>query len=275
MTGQSKTLASRTVTGVIAGMVAATATATAVGFWLSYDGLHVFALRAGLHGPEAWAWPASVDLFILAGEAGVTISALRRHQDWAAWLYLAIGFAASVTANVLHVDPSGLFWIRYAVAAVPPVAAMLALAALLRQVYRLAEHAAPDPTASLSADRSANLSDDIPGTVSQTGSRTALETGTETTTQTGPAAINGPVRKALGGPVPDSDGGPVRKPASNRSGSRKPNRSATAEDAEREFGAEIAAGEVPSLYLIRSRLHVGNERAKVLRQHIARQALTT
>ena len=135
---QDRTLASRTVTGVIAGMVAATATATAVGFWLSYDGLHVFALRAGLHGPEAWAWPASVDLFILAGEAGVTISALRRHQDRAAWVYLAIGFAASVTANVLHVDPSALAWIRYAVAAVPPVAAMLALAALLRQVYRLA-----------------------------------------------------------------------------------------------------------------------------------------
>jgi hypothetical protein len=136
-------LATRTVTGVIAGMVAATATATAVGFWLSYDGLHVFALRAGLHGPEAWAWPASVDLFILAGEAGVTISALRRHQDRAAWLYLAIGFAASVTANVLHVDPAALGWTRYAVAAVPPVAAMLALAALLRQVYRLAEHTAP------------------------------------------------------------------------------------------------------------------------------------
>lgn len=139
MTGQDKTLAARTVTGVIAGMVAATATATAVGFWLSYAGLHSFALRAGLHGAEAWAWPGSVDLFILAGEAGVTISALRRHQDKAAWLYLAIGFAASVTANVLHVDPSALHWTRYAVAAVPPVAAMLALAALLRQVYRLAE----------------------------------------------------------------------------------------------------------------------------------------
>ncbi len=142
MTG-NKTLASQTVTGVIAGMVAATAIATAVGFWLSYAGLHDFALRAGLHGPEAWAWPASVDLFILAGEAGVTISALRRAEDWQAWAYLAIGFAASVTANVLHVDPAALHWIRYAVAAVPPVAAMLALAALLRQVYRLAEDSAP------------------------------------------------------------------------------------------------------------------------------------
>lgn len=137
-------LASRTVTGVVAGMVAATALATGVGFWLSYAGLHDFALRSGLHGAEAWAWPASVDLFILAGESGVTVSALRRAEDWQAWAYLVFGFAASVTANVLHVDPAALAWTRYAVAAVPPVAAMLALAALLRQVYRLAVPGEPE-----------------------------------------------------------------------------------------------------------------------------------
>jgi Protein of unknown function (DUF2637) len=61
-------LASRTVTGVIAAMIVATA---AVGFWLSYTGLHDFAVHAGLlHGPEAWAWPASVDLFILPVRPG-------------------------------------------------------------------------------------------------------------------------------------------------------------------------------------------------------------
>jgi len=97
-------LAERTVTGVIAGMVAATATATAVGFWLSCDGLHVFALRAGLHGPEAWAWPASVDLFILAGEAVAAISALRRHTDWAAWAYLAIGCRRQNTFRAILLD---------------------------------------------------------------------------------------------------------------------------------------------------------------------------
>ncbi|HYK67837.1 MAG TPA: DUF2637 domain-containing protein [Streptosporangiaceae bacterium] len=138
MTGHSKALAQRTVTGVVAGMVVAVAAATGVGFWLSYDGLHAFALHAGVSGPEAWAWPASVDLFIAAGEAGVTISALRRHKDRAAWAYLAVGFAASVTANVLHVDPAALHWTHYAAAAVPPIAAMLALAALMRQTYQLA-----------------------------------------------------------------------------------------------------------------------------------------
>lgn len=133
-----RTLAARTVTGVVAGMVLVTAAATAVGFWLSYSGLHDFALRAGLRGPEAWAWPSSVDLFIAAGEAGVTISALRKESDWPAWGYLALGLAMSVTGNVLHVHRGPLPWPPYAVAAVPPVAAMLALGALLRQVYRLA-----------------------------------------------------------------------------------------------------------------------------------------
>jgi hypothetical protein len=226
MTGQARALAQRTVTGVIAGMVVATAAATMVGFWLSYDGLHEFALRAGLRGPEAWAWPASVDLFILAGEAGVTIAALRRDRDRAAWCYLGLGFAASVTANVLHVDPGVLHWTRYAVAAVPPVAAMLALAALLRQVYRVAE--------------------------------------------SGHASAGVPVRGQRPGPVRGAQGGPVRQPRTDRSVRR-----ATDADAERVFAAQIAAGQVPSLYQIRSQLHVGNDRAKTLRQHIARLALST
>jgi hypothetical protein len=140
----------RIVAGVIAAMVVAVTAATAVGFWLSYGGLHDFAVTAGgLTGPEAWAWPASVDLFIVAGEAGVTISALRHRRDLMAWGYLLVGFAASVTGNVLHVHPGYLPWAKYAVAAVPPVAAMLALAALLRHVYRLAldAHLATAPPA--------------------------------------------------------------------------------------------------------------------------------
>jgi len=148
-------LAARTVTAVVAGMVTAAAAATVVGFWLSYSGLHGFAARAGLAGPEGWAWPASVDLFIAAGEAGVTISALRRRRDPAAWGYLAAGFAASVTGNVLHADTAHLVWARYAVAATPPIAAMLALAALLRHVYRLAidRHAAAEPEPETAEDR--------------------------------------------------------------------------------------------------------------------------
>jgi len=226
---KEKTLAARIVTGVAACMVVATTAATAVGFWLSYRGLHDFALRAGLHGPEAWAWPASVDLFIAAGEAGVTISALRRHQDRAAWIYLAIGFAASVTGNVLHVDPAGLFWTRYAVAAVPPVAAMLALAALLRQAYRLATEPVP-------------------------------VTAPERTPAPHPAsapALNGRAHPTA--PVSRTRG---RSPKRTRSAPVTPR------DAEAEFMTELASGALPSIRQIRARLHVGQERARVLREHL-------
>ena len=121
---------------LIAASVIAVVAASAVGFWLSYAGLHAFAWRAGLRGPEAWAWPASVDLFILAGELGVTISAVKGRHDKIAWAYLIVAALLSVTFNVLHVQAHPVWWGRYAVAAVPPAAAILALAALMRQVFR-------------------------------------------------------------------------------------------------------------------------------------------
>jgi hypothetical protein len=42
----------------------------------------------------------------------------------------------------------------------------------------------------------------------------------------------------------------------------------TAEQAEQEFMAELAAGVVPSLRQIRARCHAGPERAKALREHL-------
>ena len=130
-------LAARAVSACYALMAAVTVMATAVGFWLSYAGLHSFAARAGLRGPEAWAWPSSVDLFILAGELGVTVAVLRDGRtDWRAWVYFAAGAGPSVAFNVLHVAAAP-GWGRYAVAAAPPVAAVLALAALMQQVLSL------------------------------------------------------------------------------------------------------------------------------------------
>lgn len=116
----------------------------------------------------------------------------------------------------------------------------------------------------------ADVSADRAETVATPLAQTAVQTGPQTGGQIGTAGASEPVRPA---PL-----GPVRPQAANRSAKRSPNRSgkrATDEDAEREFAPEIAAGQVPTLYQIRNRLHVGNERAKVLRQHIARQALVT
>jgi hypothetical protein len=124
-------------------------------------------------------------------------------------------------------------------------------------------------TGNAAADLSGDRDEDLSGAISQAG----LQTGSGI----GSGRPPGPVSQALPGPVPDNRAEPVRPRPADRSGRTNANRSGqpvTGEDAEREFAAEIAAGRVPSLYLIRNRLHVGNDRAKMLRQHIARQALS-
>lgn len=131
----------RAVAAVVRFMVAAVATATGIGFWLSYSNLHDFAIRTGTHGAEAWAWPGSVDLFIVAGEAALLIGFLMHKKDPWGWVYLILGFSMSATGNVLHIMHGSLpWWAPDATAGVPPVAALLALSALLRQGWRLAQY---------------------------------------------------------------------------------------------------------------------------------------
>jgi hypothetical protein len=171
--------------------------------------------------------------------AGVTISALRRRRDPMAWAYLALGFAASVTGNVLHVDTGHLAWARYAVAAVPPMAAMLALAALLRHVYRIA------------LDRHADL-----------------VTAPVSTTVSAPGPLLEPASGSNGQAHPERAPGRSRDRSRSAPGKRPRTAPVTAEEAEREFMTELASGAVPSLRSIRSRLHVGPDRAKALRDHL-------
>ena len=49
----------------------------------------------------------------------------------------------------------------------------------------------------------------------------------------------------------------------------------TATDAESEFMSELASGAVPSLRSIRSRLHVGQDRAKQIRDHLETVGIRT
>ena len=41
-----------------------------------------------------------------------------------------------------------------------------------------------------------------------------------------------------------------------------------AQDAEREFMADLASGTLPSLRSIRARMHVGQDRARAIREHL-------
>lgn len=109
---------------------------TMAAFWLSYEHLHDVASRYGLghSAVRSWAWPATVDLFILIGEVLILRASLRRSVDpWAIGLTVA-GSGGSIALNVAgvgaHAQP-----MDYVVAAVPPIAALLAFGALMQQLH--------------------------------------------------------------------------------------------------------------------------------------------
>ncbi|KKD04953.1 hypothetical protein TN53_27295 [Streptomyces sp. WM6386] len=109
---------------------------TAVAFWLSYEHLQEVAARHGMQEAVArsWAWPATVDLFIVIGELLILRASLAHRVDWWAIALVTAGDGASIALNVAGVgqDANAL---NYVVAAVPPVAALLAFGALMRQVH--------------------------------------------------------------------------------------------------------------------------------------------
>lgn len=110
---------------------------TAAAFWLSYAHLAEVALAHGMEGKEvrAWAWPATLDLFIVAGELLMLRAALAGKVDpWAIGLTV-VGSGSSIALNVAGVGASA-GTLDYVVAAVPPTAALLAFGALMRQIHQ-------------------------------------------------------------------------------------------------------------------------------------------
>ncbi|MEU8707245.1 DUF2637 domain-containing protein [Streptomyces sp. NPDC048565] len=116
---------------------------TAGAFWLSYAHL---ADVAGQHGLGAsrirrWAWPATLDAFIVAGELLMLRAALRRTTDPWAIAVTAAGSVGSIALNVAGVSGTdnarSVPFLDYVVAAVPPAAAMVAFGVLMRQIHQL------------------------------------------------------------------------------------------------------------------------------------------
>jgi hypothetical protein len=110
-------------------------------FWLSYAHLHTVAAEHGLGGSpaRAWAWPGTLDLFVVAGELLLLRASIARRADWWAVGLVVVGSGGSIALNVFGVD--GGDPLAYVTAAVPPTAALLAFGALMRQVHTLlAEH---------------------------------------------------------------------------------------------------------------------------------------
>ncbi|MER8197053.1 DUF2637 domain-containing protein [Streptomyces microflavus] len=125
-----------------AGATVVTVLLTGAAFWLSYEHLHDVADGNGLDAERAWVWPATVDLFIIAGELLMLRAALRNRIDPWAIALAATGSLGSIALNVAGVgmDAKPL---EYVVAAVPPVAALLAFGALMRQVHEALATARP------------------------------------------------------------------------------------------------------------------------------------
>ncbi|MFI8297306.1 DUF2637 domain-containing protein [Streptomyces nigra] len=129
-----KTNPTRALT-IAAGLVIVALTAAA--FWLSYAHLAEVALAHGMQDKaiRAWAWPATLDLFIVAGELLMLRAALVGRVDvWAIGLTV-VGSGSSIALNVAGVG-SAAEPLDYVVAAVPPTAALLAFGALMRQIHQ-------------------------------------------------------------------------------------------------------------------------------------------
>lgn len=116
---------------------------TAGGFWLSYAHLAQVAGQHGLRSSPVrqWAWPATLDAFIVAGELLMFRAGLRRVTDWWAIALTATGSVGSIVLNVAGVSGTGnasaVPLLDYVVAAVPPTAALLAFGVLMRQIHQL------------------------------------------------------------------------------------------------------------------------------------------
>ncbi|MEU9198865.1 DUF2637 domain-containing protein [Streptomyces sp. NPDC048332] len=107
---------------------------TAVTFWLSYEALHTLASANGLRGERAWAWPATIDAFIVIGEVLILRASLLRRVDWLAVFLTASGSVGSIVLNVASAGEVAPM--AKVVHAVPPCAALLIFTALMRQIYR-------------------------------------------------------------------------------------------------------------------------------------------
>jgi hypothetical protein len=144
--------APRALTIAAAGVIVAL---TIAAFWLSYAHLQTVAATYGLaQSPaRAWAWPATLDLFIVAGELLLLRASLTARTDWWAIGLTVTGSGGSIALNISGVG-AGAHILDYVVAAVPPTAALLAFGALMRQVHDAlaTPHASTDATAPVTVD---------------------------------------------------------------------------------------------------------------------------
>jgi Protein of unknown function (DUF2637) len=101
------------------------------GFAMSYEALHALARDSGVSADLAWLWPLVVDGFIVVASMSVVLAVIESRPTWHPWALLLLFSTISVAGNVAHGPPTA---IGRLVAAVPPVALVLAFDLLTRPV---------------------------------------------------------------------------------------------------------------------------------------------
>ncbi|MFD4316391.1 DUF2637 domain-containing protein [Streptomyces sp. NPDC058548] len=162
---------------------------TIASFWLSYAHLAEVAGQHGLGSARArqWAWPGTVDAFIVTGELLMLRAGLRRVTDWWAIGLTVTGSVGSIALNVAGVrggSDGAIPVLDYIVAAVPPTAALLAFGVLMRQIHQLVAPPDSGNGGAASETRTDTGTDVETGTGAGTDSGTGTGTGTDTGTAT-------------------------------------------------------------------------------------------
>jgi hypothetical protein len=127
-------------------------------FAMSYGALHALARDSGVPPTLAWLWPLVVDGFIVVASLSVLHAVLEARSAAYPWALLLLFAAVSVAGNVAHGAPTP---VGRLVAAVPPVALVLAFDLLMRQVRRVLDPAqattSPVPWVRIGADESVSV----------------------------------------------------------------------------------------------------------------------
>jgi hypothetical protein len=105
---------------------------------MSYGALHALVRDSGVPTTLAWLWPLVVDGFIVVASLSVLHAVLEARPASYPWALLLLFSAVSVAGNVAHGPPTP---VGRLVAAVPPIALVLAFDLLMRQVRRVLEPA--------------------------------------------------------------------------------------------------------------------------------------
>lgn len=239
-------------TAALVTIAAVIAAASLVSFAESYRGLYDWAREHGLTGLWAAAWPLQLDTFIAVGELALFVALADRwsaRSRAGAWAVTLLGLAASVAGNVGHVH-SHLLTDR-ATAAVPPLAAAAALAVglgVLKRVVQAHHQSAPGGA---------------PGLLPEAAPRPAHESAPEVRPEG--AFAPAPGAPALNG---QAHPGRSRSTPAQRTPDRIRSAPASDTDAELHYASELAEGRIPSQRRIRADLHVGQDRARQIREHL-------